>query len=661
MDTIQVSPVPHTPPERTPIMAWLIRLALLGTTALLLLLFLGILFVAIRQVQYRGLVYPGLSAYGINLSGMTKAQAVDALSAKFTFGKTAIFTFRDGGKVWQHSAAELGVRLDPQKAVDMAYAWGRDSSLLGNVIHQAQALLEGYTVEADVVYDQSAASGFLKSVAAEIDRPTKDASILITGTIVNSTAGQIGRQLDIPATLGNLRPAILNLNTGGEIPLIIKESKPAILESQGAADKVRAALSGPIDLYIAAGQATPGPTATPTEAPTQTPTDTPPSDSPAVPPGGPWQVGTNFIAGLISIIRVDDGNGSAHYDVKANTDPLKAYLTSLAPQLAIDPVNARFMFNESTNQLDILKGSTDGRTLNVDVTLEAVKQALFRRDNRRVALKFDAQPAKVNSKSTAKDLGITEEIAEATTFFYGSTPERRVNISVAASKFQGVIIEPGQTFSFNDTLGDVSPEQGYQSGLVIVGNRTIAGVGGGVCQVSSTVFQAAFFAGFPFKERYAHGYRVGYYESSAALAGGTRYTGAVGLDATVYGPIVDLKFVNDTPYYLLIESIFRDADRSLTIKFFSTDTGRVVTKDGPYLSNVVPHGATKYTENADLAPGQSRQVDYAVDGVDVHVYRTIRQNGQIVVNHEDFFSHYLPWSAVFEVAPGFAPKTGGQG
>ncbi|HVO70670.1 MAG TPA: peptidoglycan binding domain-containing protein, partial [Aggregatilineaceae bacterium] len=252
MDTIQVSPVPHTPPERTPIMAWLIRLALLGTTALLLLLFLGILFVAIRQVQYRGLVYPGLSAYGINLSGMTKAQAVDALSAKFTFGKTAIFTFRDGGKVWQHSAAELGVRLDPQKAVDMAYAWGRDSSLLGNVIHQAQALLEGYTVEADVVYDQSAASGFLKSVAAEIDRPTKDASILITGTIVNSTAGQIGRQLDIPATLGNLRPAILNLNTGGEIPLIIKESKPAILESQGAADKVRAALSGPIDLYIAA-------------------------------------------------------------------------------------------------------------------------------------------------------------------------------------------------------------------------------------------------------------------------------------------------------------------------------------------------------------------------------------------------------------------------
>src|SRR5262249_34361950 len=131
----------------------------------------------------------------------------------------------------------------------------------------------------------------------------------------------------------------------------------------------------------------------------------------------------------------------------------------------------------------------------------------------------------------------------------------------------------------------------------------------------------------------------------------------VGLDATVFTPEVDLKFVNDTPYYLLMESVFRGADASLSILLFSTSTGRTVIKDGPVLSNVVPHGPTKYQENPAFAPGQQRQVGYAVDGVDVHVYRTIMQDGKVVVNHEDFYSHYLPWSEVFEVVPGFAPHT----
>jgi vancomycin resistance protein YoaR len=648
------APLPAERPKGASVWAWMVRLFLLSITAVVLLFFLLMLYVAARQVQYRGHIFPGISAYGVNLSSMSKDEAVKALSDRFTYGSSAIFTFRDGGKVWQRSATDLGVKFDPQKVVDTAYNWGRDDSMLVNVWHQAQALLVGYTVESDVVYDQSAASGFLNSISGEINRPTKEASVVINGTNVSTAAGQIGRTLDVPATLGNLRTVVLNLNTGSEIPLIIKETKPTIMDADTVGNQVRAALSGSIQLYIE-GQLPSSPaTAVPTAVATAAAPDS--SADANTPPVGPWTIKVDFIAGLINVVRVDDGNGTAHYEIKLNTDPLKNYLTTLAPQLAVDPVNARFSFNESSNQLTVLNDSVDGRQLNVDSTLSAVKTTMFQRDNRNVALKFAPLPAKVNSKSTAKDLGIVEETVEATTFFLGSTSERRVNISVAASKFQGIVIEPGQEFSFNQYLGDVSPEQGYQSGLVIVGNRTIPGVGGGVCQVSSTVFQAAFFGGFPIKERYPHGYRVGYYESSAAIANGQRYTGAVGLDATVYNPVVDLKFVNDTPYYILIESIFRDADRALTIKFFSTNTGRTVTKEGPVLSNPVPHGPTKYTESADLVGGQSRQVDYAVDGVDVHVYRTIKQDGKVIVDHEDFFSHYLPWSAVFEVAPGMAPK-----
>ena len=314
----------------------------------------------------------------------------------------------------------------------------------------------------------------------------------------------------------------------------------------------------------------------------------------------------------------------------------------------------RFLFNEDTKQLELLSDSVNGRSMNIDNTMKALGDTIFKKDDRRVALVFQQDVPKVNSKSTAQELGITEKIVSATTFFYGSSADRRTNIQVAAARFHGLVIAPGEEFSFNNYLGDVSPETGYETGLVIYGGQTIAGVGGGVCQVSTTVFQAAFFAGFPIKERYAHGYRVGYYESGTVIAGGQKYNSGVGLDATVYGPIIDLKWVNDTPYYLLITTDFEAASQSLTVNFYSTSTGRVVTKDGPTLSNPVPHLPTKYQESADLKPGQSRQVDYAVDGVDTHVYRTITQNGQVIVNKEDIYSHYLPWAAVFQVAPGYA-------
>jgi len=296
--------------------------------------------------------------------------------------------------------------------------------------------------------------------------------------------------------------------------------------------------------------------------------------------------------------------------------------------------------------------SVNGRSLDVDTTLKRVQTALFDAQNRRIGLAFIDVVPPVNSRATAQQLGITELIVSATTHFYGSSAERRTNIQVAAARFHGLVIAPGEIFSFDKYLGDVSPESGYETGLVIVGNRTIKGVGGGVCQVSSTAFQAAFFGGFPISERYAHGYRVGYYESGSAVVNGQLYSSGVGLDATVYAPDVDLKFTNDTPYYMLIETYFEPATQSLTFKFYSTSTGRVVTKEGPTISNPVPHGPAIYTASADVGAGQTRQVDYAVDGSDVHVYRTIKQNGQIIVNHEDFFSHYLPWQAQFLVAPG---------
>ena len=609
---------------------WLIRVPLLGFTAIMLLAFLAVFYIAFHQYQYDGLIYPGVSAYGVSLSGLNRDQAADVLEKRYTYGSDAVFTFRDGTKSWQMSAQDLGVAFDVQKTIDLAYQIGRTGGFIENLSTQTDAWLHGRSVQPQIVFNETEAATFLKKIAADIDRPVQDATITVTGTNVVTTASQTGRQLDEAATLAQLRSVVLSMNTGAEIPLPITEAQPTIKDAEAAAAEIRLAVSGAIQIYMEAAT----------------------SKDP-----GPWQASPDFIGGMLSVVRVDDGNNAAHYEVKVNTDPLKTFLQSLAPGLSIDPVNARFLFNETTNQLEVLEESVDGRSLDVDATLKAVEKVLFQKENRRAPLTFRLNTPVVNSKATAQQLGISQMVVQSTTFFYGSTAERKVNVQVAASRFHGLVIAPGEEFSFNKYLGDVSPETGYETGLVIYGNQTIKGVGGGVCQVSTTVFQAAFFAGLPIKERYAHGYRVGYYESGYAIVDGRKYNSGVGLDATVYSPIIDLKFVNDTPYYLLMESFFKPSDQSLTFKFFSTSTGRVVTKDGPTLSNPVPHGPTKYQESADLRPGQQRQVDYAVDGIDAHVYRTIKVGDQVIVNREDFFSHYLPWAAIFQVAPGYAPNS----
>lgn len=613
--------------RRSRLLPWLIRIPLLGATAILLLFFIAAIYLALHQLQYDKRIFPGVSAYGTDLSGMTREQAAASLAARFTYGDEAIFTFRDGAQVWQKSAKDLGVQFDPMRTVEEAYKVGRGGSIFNNLIAQSNAWLNGTAIQPIIVFDQSRASAVLDQIGAEINQPVQDATILVRGTVVTTTPSQIGRQLDVGATLGKVREIVLNMNTGGEIPLIVRETKPTIPTTEDAGAKIRAALSGPIQLFV------PGAT------------------SP-----GPWQATPDFVAGLLTVTRVDNADGTARYEVGTNLEPLKAFLKTLAPDLTVQAENARFVFNDSSRQLEIIKESVNGRELDIAATAEAFQHTIFRTENRQVPLVFQTIVPTVNSTSTGRELGITEEIAQTTTFFYGSTAERRTNIQVAASKFHGLVIAPGEEFSFNKYLGDVSPETGYETGLVIFGDRTIQGVGGGVCQVSTTIFQAAFFSGFPIKERYAHGYRVGYYESGSTIANGQRYRGGVGLDATVYSPLIDLKFVNDTPYHLLMEAYFDPAKQSLTFKFYSTSVGRIVTMDGPRLSNPVPHGPPKYTESADLRPGQTRQIDYAVDGIDARVYRTVKQGETVLINNEEFYSHYLPWSAQFLVAPGAAPR-----
>jgi vancomycin resistance protein YoaR len=233
-------------------------------------------------------------------------------------------------------------------------------------------------------------------------------------------------------------------------------------------------------------------------------------------------------------------------------------------------------------------------------------------------------------------MGIVELASQGTTSFQGSPAERVKNIQIAASRFHGVVIPPGGTFSFNEYLGEVSAEDGYEEAYIIYGSRTTVGLGGGICQVATTAFRAAFWGGYPIIERWAHGYRVGWYEPP------------VGLDATVYSPLVDFKFQNDTPHYLLIETEV-DAERgTLTFYFYGTRPDRTVEMEGPIEENPVPHGPPMVEDDPELPKGTVKQIDWAKDGMDVTVYRLIKQ-GDSVLKREKFFSRYKPWQDVYLV------------
>jgi len=198
-----------------------------------------------------------------------------------------------------------------------------------------------------------------------------------------------------------------------------------------------------------------------------------------------------------------------------------------------------------------------------------------------------------------------------------------------------------------DELGDISLDNGYAEALIILGDETIKGVGGGVCQVSTTLFRTAYFAGYPILERHAHAYRVGYYEQTPS---GGHNANLAGLDATVFVPLVDFKFKNDSDHWLLMETYVYN-NTALTWKFYSTKDGRQVEHSTTGPTQKVKAPDDLYRENPELKKGEVKQVDWAAEGARVVVTRRVTRGGELLYN-DTFTTVYEPWRNIFEYGPG---------
>ena len=227
-------------------------------------------------------------------------------------------------------------------------------------------------------------------------------------------------------------------------------------------------------------------------------------------------------------------------------------------------------------------------------------------------------------------------LGKGVSYYKGSISNRIYNINLAQSKFKGILVPAGETFSFNSVLGDVSSYTGYKAAYVIKDGRTVLGDGGGVCQVSTTLFRAALSAGLPIIERRPHSYRVGYYEQGFAP----------GLDATVFYPTTDFKFKNDTPAYILIQPTIDTANYTLTFEIYGTSDGRVATTTKPVIPSSTAPPPDLYVDDPTLPAGTTRQIEHKAYGARVVFDYKVVRNGEELINQK-FVSNYRPWGAVY--------------
>jgi vancomycin resistance protein YoaR len=320
-------------------------------------------------------------------------------------------------------------------------------------------------------------------------------------------------------------------------------------------------------------------------------------------------------------------------------ETLDDVLNNLAEHINLPVQDALFTF--ANGRVSAFRPSRNGRHVNIPAIKEKFRESM-------TAIPYNTEKNITISASIIVDkptfttegvnsLGIKELIGTGYSEFAHSIPGRIHNVTLAAARINGVLIKPGDTFSFNEVLGDVSALTGFQPAYIIKDGRTVLGDGGGVCQVSTTLFRAVLNAGLPIEARKEHAYRVPYYEQANYKPG---------LDATVFAPSVDLKFKNDTPGYILIQTKTDTKNLTLTFELYGTRDGRrAEILDHKVWGQTAPP-PTVYQDDPTMKIGTTKQVDFAAAGTRASFQYRVTRSGE-VLQDKIFASIYRPWAAVF--------------
>jgi vancomycin resistance protein YoaR len=542
------------------------------------------------QVWHSSRIFTGVTVAGVPVGGLSRTAALLRVQESLTRAPLPSVQVEYAGRRWPITADDARAAADLLDAVNRAYLVGRQGDWSVRFNAQLAAFLGGVDIAPAVRIDTAQLRYTLDQIAAEVRRPARPAALLGDAAI----PAQSGLDVDVAATTAALNRALQEITTGRPIvvPLqVIEQSAPTNVIDTRVPLRTERSLRGPLLLR----------------------------DD---------RFGLEFALDPATVLGLTAGDGTTLVEEAR----LRALLQGWAAQIDVPARDARLRFDRATQSPVVVQTSRAGRKLDIDATLATVRGALASGRPSADLVVVPVLPA-VDSNRVA-EMGIRELVASGTSYFQGSSRERLVNIEVAAAKFEGIVLPPNGIFSFNQWVEDVSAANGFEDSLIIWGDRTAVGIGGGVCQVSTTIFRAAYNAGLPIVERYNHGYIVDWY-------------GEPGLDATIFTPTVDFRFRNDTGAYLLIEPVMNRASGVLTFNLYGTKPNRQVTIGAPVQSDLKPAPPPLYSVDPSLAPGQRKQVDWEKPGMTVRVTRTIVENGQ--TRTDTLTSVYQPWRAVYLV------------
>lgn len=537
-------------------------------------------------------ISPGISIAKIDLSNKSKEQAVQILSQNLKTQET-IFLFSTDKK-YEINLKNIDLSYDLDKSVQKAYSLTRTGNFFLDLGKKLNLIFKNQNLGLEIRLNEESLNVTFKKIKNELEtEPVKPEVSLFNG-VVSIEKGKRGTVLDTFLLRANIGKT-LSFQSEEQIEIPFNQAGDVLDDLQIETLKARA---------------------------------------------------ENLIEKNIILKFNDQTFTFKDEELVSFLNPKNEYLEEeillkiqeIASFVDREPQNSVFVFENG--QVKEFTPSLDGYKIEKDSLKNILignLRTLEHQDDKTVSLDIPVtttQP-KIQNKDV-NDLGIETLIGKGSSKFVGSIANRIYNINLSSSKFKGILVSPGDTFSFNSYLGDVSQETGFKQAYIIKEGKTILGDGGGVCQVSTTLFRAVLNAGLPILERQAHAYRVGYYEQDSSP----------GLDATVYSPHPDLIFKNDTAKHILIQSVFNEKNRTLVFEIYGTNDGRKATVTKPIISSTTPPGEDIYQEDPTLPIGSLKQIEYKAWGAKVKFDYIVERNGEIIFK-KTFYSNYQPWQAVY--------------
>jgi len=562
-------------------------------------------FVAMGQARFGNRFYPGVRVDGEDVGGLTLDQARSRLAARWDGFGAAPIVFRLDGRTWNPTGREVGIQVDYATALARAYAWGRRGGWDERLRQQRETLDAPRDWRTTVSFDPHAFTSYVERIANEIAAPPEDASLRIEtqggqrrARVYPSSEGRelvpadvlavMSRRFDTPQRL------IIELESRSVSPEIVTDNVTP------AAERARQLMDGHIEL---------------------------------VAPGHRWSIAREALA---QEMRVVGPPTAPDVSVDVSYRAFDQVAREIADTLRVPAVEPKIRVDRDGEVVPLVQG-TPGRTIDAERLWSRVQTA-FDRGQQRVSVPLvTIQPS--ITRLSAGELQFNNLIAEGVSRFSGSSANRVHNINNGSRLIDGTVVPPGETFSFNATVGPITEGNGFVEGLVIAPTRTEPGIGGGICQVSTTLFRAAFWAGLPISERWQHAYRVGYYELGP--------NNPPGFDAAIWQPAQDLAFTNDTPNHILIRRILDTHRETLAFRLMGPSLEREVTLQA-WRGDEIEPPPLRVEPSTELAPGEIEKTDSAIPGLRTVITRQVLLGGRVIAK-DRFPSIFLPWAERWEV------------